>query len=593
MHDVVEFLRRYPPFAELDDAAIADLARKAEVEYFAAGHTILREDAPAEHVWVVRRGIVEVVEGDRILDRLGEGEMVGQPSMREALQAGAEVRASVDTLCYRLPIEAVATLLAQPTTRAEPEHPVARLLRDQPVVCEPSSTVREAARRMAEAGASCALVRLADGELGILTDRDLRVRVVGGDVLADAPVTEAISAPAFTIGPERLEADVMLEMLDRGIRHVPVVSGQGEVLGVLSDLDLFAAAERAPFALRRDIEVAADAQELRQVIRRLHPAVVALHDAEIAPVQISGIIAVVADALTRRLIELTVEDLGTPPCSLTWLALGSLGRREICPSSDADSAIVWGGERSDDEHRSYAAELASRVTEELAANGFAADAHGATAAQPLFERSAAEWRKAIQEAVAPPLDEDGFVLISLMCDARAVCSIGEPQEVLDELRRPHTRQGLLKTLLSLAIAYPAPTGFRRFRDPPRDFVVEHSGEHHGLLDIKRGGMLPITAIARYGGLAAGAHSTSTRHRLRAAASAGALDSDAARTLEEAFDLMLELRLGNQVEQIRRGLEPNDFLDPEELNPLARRYLRDAFRAIASVQRALRSELSNR
>ena len=37
----------------------------------------------------------------------------------------------------------------------------------------------------------------------------------------------------------------------------------------------------------------------------------------------------------------------------------------------------------------------------------------------------------------------------------------------------------------------------------RDFVVERSGEHRGRLDIKHGGLLPVTSIARYASLAAG------------------------------------------------------------------------------------------
>src|SRR5204863_3595985 len=133
---------------------------------------------------------------------------------------------------------------------------------------------------------------------------------------------------------------VMLEMLDRDIRHVPVVWPHGEVLGVLSDRDLLAAETRAPFALRRAIDHAGDLDGLRHAARQLRPAVIALHDAGHPPVQIASIIAIVADTLTRKQIEFAVGELGDPPCPVTWLALGSLGRREGVPSSDIDSALV-------------------------------------------------------------------------------------------------------------------------------------------------------------------------------------------------------------------------------------------------------------
>ena len=237
--------------------------------------------------------------------------------------------------------------LAAPTGDLDPaQQPVARLVHNKPVICEPE-------RRRARGGRAewprqrrrAALVRLPDGQLGILTDHDLRDRVVAGGVGVDAPVTEVMSFPAFTVTPERLGAEVMLEMLDRDIRHVPVVWPHGEVLGVLSDRDLLAAETRAPFALRRAIDDADDVDGLRRAAGQLRPAVIALNDAEYPPAQIASIIAVVTDALTRRLMEFAVDELGAPPCPVSWLALGSLGRREVVPSSDVDSALVWDGAR--------------------------------------------------------------------------------------------------------------------------------------------------------------------------------------------------------------------------------------------------------
>jgi CBS domain-containing protein len=130
-----------------------------------------------------------------------------------------------------------------------------------------------------------------------------------------------------------------------------------------------------------------------------------------------------------------------------------------------------------------------------------------------------------------------------------------------------------------------PTGFLR------DVVVEQSGEHRGRLDIKRGGLLPIVNLARYGAVAAGSRVTGTVDRLRVAARAGTLDRQTAESLEEAFDLLTALRLDHQVDALRHARPADDFIDPRTLNPLARRYLRDAFRTIASTQRSLGNQLS--
>jgi CBS domain-containing protein len=120
---------------------------------------------------------------------------------------------------------------------------------------------------------------------------------------------------------------------------------------------------------------------------------------------------------------------------------------------------------------------------------------------------------------------------------------------------------LLRLLARFALSFRPPTGFLR------DFVVEHSGERRGQLDIKHGGMIPIVDLA------------------------GTMDSAEAQTLTQAFGFIFSLRLDHQVEQLRRGEEPDDFIDPKALNPLARSYLREAFRAVASVQASLSAELS--
>ena len=86
MHDIEEFLRRHPPFDTLDDEALAAVAG-AEIEYHAAGTLILDSaEETAQFAYVVRRGSVELLIGDRLLDALHEGEMF---KVRVAAGAGA------------------------------------------------------------------------------------------------------------------------------------------------------------------------------------------------------------------------------------------------------------------------------------------------------------------------------------------------------------------------------------------------------------------------------------------------------------------------------------------------------------------------
>ena len=130
-----------------------------------------------------------------------------------------------------------------------------------------------------------------------------------------------------------------------------------------------------------------------------------------------------------------------------------------------------------------------------------------------------------------------------------------------------------------------PTGFLR------DIVVEGSGEHRGTFDIKHGGLMPIVDLARYAALKAGTRVTATVERLHAAEAEGVLDSTQSGILEEAYELFGAIRLQHQVEQLEAKKDPDDHLEPKLLNPLTRRYLRDAFREVAAVQRAAARDLA--
>ena len=458
---------------------------------------------------------------------------------------------------------------------------VATLIRTPPLLCEGSEPIREAARRMTDQGASAVLVRM-PGSFGIVTDRDLRRRVIVAGLRPDAPVSEIMTAPAYTVTADRLGGDVLLDMLERNVHHIPVLSAAGQVLGVVDDGDLVAAEGRKPLLLRRAIALAETPAELAAAAAGLNPVIIALHDARVAAEQVTAVRSVVLDALTRRLTELAVRDAGPPPVPFTWFALGSLARREAVPSSDVDSALAWDG-AVEGEAADYFRRVTQAVDEGLRACGMSPDEHGASAANPIFARSLASWRRAARSLSEDPTQEKALILVSVLTDSRPVWS--SDAAMAGGLWEGQPTGALLRLLARFALSFRPPTGFLR------DFVVEHSGERRGQLDIKHGGMIPIVDLARWAGMAAGVASASTRERLRAAEAAGTMDSAEAQTLTEAFGFIFSLRLDHQVEQLRRGEQPDDFIDPKTLNPLARSYLREAFRAVASVQASLSAELS--
>jgi CBS domain-containing protein len=608
--DVADFLRAHRPFDALAVADVERIASCAEVEFFRAGSTVFAQDAqPVEFLRVVRTGAVEIVLDGRVLDVLGVGELFGHASMLSGLPPGFAVRAQEDTLCYRIPEPVARAALARPesvgflarsllvmqtpqrgglvASKPAPDpanQPVSALIRRPPVVCSAETTIREAAASMTGAGATSVVIELGDS-LGILTDRDLRSRVVAQGVPYDAPVSAAMSAPAYTVEPDRLGGDVVLEMLDREIRHVPVVTASREVIGVVEALDLLAVETLSSFHLRRAIARAGSVGELAEAAQGLRPAVVALHAARLAASSIAAIYSVVLDALTRRLIELAVAEVGEAPAEFSWLALGSQARREATPGSDADSAVVWYGDGSDEVIRPQLLALAATVVTGLSECGIRPDSHGVTASNALFVRSSDSWRRVARDSIDHPTREQALMLVSVLVDSRPVWGIHSGSPVSDTFRSAQAMPGLLRLLARFALSQRPPTGFLR------GLVVEHNGEHRGRLDLKHGGLIPVVDLARWAGMAAGVAHATTRERLRAAGDAGTLPATNVHELEDAFELFTELRMEHQIEQLRDGGAPDDYVDPRGLSALTRSHLKEAFRAVASVQKKIAAELS--
>ena len=623
MHDIAEFLGGRDPFSGLDEAALEALAAKTEVEFFPAGTTIVTQGALSQgRIRVIRRGSVELVDRGRAVDQLGEGEMFGHPSVLSGLPARLEARAKEDTLAYSLAADDVVPLLGRPSgikylTRSllartppggdgglvSPSPEVAQqtagaLVRRPPVIVDADLSLRETARSMSTNDVSAVLVELGHGEHGIVTDSDLRSKVIGGKLTPEDPVNAAMTTPVFTVGRDQTGADVMLTMLEHDIRHVPVLSPRSEVLGVIVAIDLVAAETRSPFVLRRSIARAKSKNELRDIAARLNSTVVTLHRAQLSPVQVSELTSAVADALIARMIDLGIESEGPPPAEFCWMSLGSHGRREPVPSSDVDSGMAWRDAPEDDplspagralastRTGDYMRGLAAHVADCVRVIGWKLDPHGVTASGAFSASSIEDWRRAIEGWLSRPSDNRVLIATSILLDGRIVYG-SKALDVKPLLFETGNRSQLERWMLRLALAAKPPTGFRQ------NIVVEDSGEQKGTFDIKTGGLLPIVDLARYAALKAHVRATPTLERLRAAAEQGVLGATEARVLEEAFHLFSTLRLDHQAGQIERGQAPDSRLDPKQLDPLTRRYLRDAFREVAAVQRSLTGELSAR
>lgn len=597
--ELSRFLGEHTPFQSASADELADLAAGSTVATFATGAVIADYSAQVPgDVWMVRTGRVTLQASDgAAVDVVEPGGIFGYTPLLTGGGMEFVARATEPSTLIRLPGDQVRTQFATPAGLAflassawsvdagsrpalvpvADSRPVGELVHGDVLLVTPDVSVRDAVIRMTERHVSYALISLPDGEYGIFTDRDLRTRVVAAGLSVEVPITRVMSAPARRVTADLTAETVLMSMLESGLRHMPVTSARGQVVGVLEDADLLAASARQSFTLRRSIGLAADATELQAAAQRVTHTASALFRSGTKASATSGILSIVIDSVVRRALELALAeapaDAGTPTSGFAWLTLGSIARREAMPSSDVDSALSWRDDLSPAGDQLRA--IARRTHAILDGCGLPSDSNGAVAASPNFARSQGEWARAARGWLDDPLVGKGLILSSLLLDGRVVW--GEPAlhtvpSAYRRMRAEHPNALRLQLLDALS----GRVRTRSLRD-----VLSRRG---GTFDLKSHAVTPIVNLARWGGLVGDVASASTPARLEAAAACGALGDRDAATLGEVFGMLQRLRMTHQVEQLVAGHSPGDVITMSELSPLNRSLLNDGLREIAAVRR---------
>ncbi len=373
-------------------------------------------------------------------------------------------------------------------------------------------------------------------------------------------------------------------MVESGFHHL-VVTGVGEKpVGILRVVDLASAEVRNPLVIRRAVDDATTIEDLATAAALLPSTWLELYDTGVAVMHIAGLLSAVLDSIMLRLIDLT--DIGDDhvPQQVSWLLLGSVARREPLPRSDLDTSIVW-----DDLHDGPAParklqRWAGHVLDNMERCGIPRCSDGANATNPLFAHSQSDAIALARSWITNPTQSNALLLSSMIADSRPVTGVPLGRAVSDAMLATTRGRDYLSMLLSYTISARPPLGF------VRNFVVEHSGEHRGRLDLKAGGLVPIASLGRWIAVVTSDDRGSTVTRLRRGEQAGLLTADETETLVRAFEYIYGLILGREIEAIRAGdTSTTTWIAPNQLDTLTRRYLRESFRAVAEVQNRLDSE----
>ncbi|WP_422421285.1 DUF294 nucleotidyltransferase-like domain-containing protein [Pseudomonas sp. GZD-222] len=617
----LQFLQRFPPFNQMENAHLAFLVEQCQLRFYAAKDSIIKPaDGPVEHFYIVKQG--RVVGERQHVSRPGTettfeittGECFPLAALLGERATRTEHVAGEDTFCLQLnkaafirlfalsevfrdfALRGVSSLLDQVNqqvqrravetlgTQYSLNTRLGELAMRHPVVCERHTPLREAVALMHEQQVgSIVIVDEQRFPVGIFTLRDLREVVADAGADFAQPIAGHMTLEPFYLSPQASAFDAAIAMTERHIAHVCLVEDQ-RLCGVVSERDLFSLQRVDLVHLARTIRHATRIEglvSLRGEIGQLVERMLA-HGA--SSTQITQIITLLNDHTVCRVIELAIQDKGDPGVPFSWLCFGSEGRREQTLHTDQDNGILF--EARDAAHaaelRGRLLPLAQHINQGLAQCGFTLCKGNIMAGNPELCLSRAEWARRFAAFIREATPEN-LLASSIYFDLRVVWG--------DETACEQLRQSILEQVADNRLFQRMMADNALRQRPPvgrfREFVLTRQGsDKAATLDLKVQGLTPFVDGARLLALANGISANNTLERLRELVTREVIDPLDGAAYEEAYHFIQQTRMQQHQLQSRQNLPYSNRVDPDSLNHLDRRILRESLRQAQRLQSSL-------
>lgn len=620
VHGTMEFLRKHPPFNQMEQVHLAYLVENCQLRFYAEGECILSpDDGTVEHFYIIKQGRVHgqrphtAKRGTETTFEVIVGECFPMAALMGERATRTAHLAAEDTFCLLLnkpafvklvsisdefrefAMRGVSSLLDQVNQQAQLraveslgenyslETRIGELAIHEPVCCAPDMPLNQAVSLMHSRNVGSVVI--VDGQMhaqGIFTLRDLRRLVGEGIADLSLPIAQVMTPSPFGLPPDATAFDAAIAMTERRIAHICVIN-KGRLCGVLSERDLFSL-QRVDLVHLAQTILHADRIEtlvsIRDRIRQLVDNMLA-HGA--SSTQITHIITLLNDHTVRRVIELAIADVGDPGVPFSWLCFGSEGRSEQTLHTDQDNGILFEAQdTAEAAHiRGRLLPLAERINRDLDTCGFTLCKGNIMAGNPQLCLSRQEWRRRFSSFVRESTPEN-LLGSTIYFDLRVVWG---PPEGCDHLREQflediRDNRIFQRMMAENALRHRPPVG--RFRD----FVVTRKGEGKATLDLKVQGLTPFVDGARLLALSHGVGACNTLERLRQLVEQEVIDKQDGAAYEEAYHFIQQTRMQQHQQQARSGQPYSNRLDPDTLNHLDRRILRESFRQAQRLQSSL-------
>ncbi len=430
--------------------------------------------------------------------------------------------------------------------------------------CDMNTPIRTAAGRMSRTRQDALVVLTPAGDpVGIVTDRDMRERVVAAQLDPQRPVREIMSSPLVTTRQSSPVYEAILLMRERGIAHLAVKDPEGRVVAVTRGMDLLRMQRQSPAMIRQEIRAAGSVEDLTECRSRVADLVRGLVAGGARPRSAVRVFSMASDLIVERLVDFAVRELGDPPAAFAFVAIGSEGRREQTPASDQDNAIVYADAADAEKARRYFVSLGESVCRRLNEVGVPYCQGGIMAMNPEWCVPLEKWRGYFARWIREPEPEQ-VLRFNIFFDLRCTTGNGELVEAL------------LRTARDLVAATPS-----FLLHLAQDSLGKRvpANRKAGDIDLKEA-MSLVVNFARVYSLRHGVDATNTLERLDDLRDARVLSRSSHANITQAYELLMRLRLGLD------SLTHRAAVDPASLPRDQQALLRDAVAELPVLQKKM-------
>ena len=496
-----------------------------------------------------------------------------QPLLAALLAPASGMTAGAGTGGARQPVgvDAHTTLLTTP---------VRSLIRRAPITVPPTVSIHEAAQLMRDQRVSSVLIVEQGHLFGLVTDRDLRNRVLAQGLDSNRPVMDIATLAPLGVDARSPGFDALLLMARNNIHHVPVLDGQ-QVIGMITATDLTEQHSTSAVYLAGAIHKQTTLDGLVANATKVGPLQRHLAAAQASAYATGHIVTAITDAITVRLLQLGEARLGPPPIDYAWVAAGSQARNEQTAKSDQDNCMVLDDAYDEAQHGAYFKALAGFVNDGLHACGYVYCPGEMMARTDQWRQPQRRWAEYFRGWTNKP-EPKALMLTCVFFDLRLIHGRAA---LLDDLRRQvlaQTRSNRIFLAFMVGNALMHRPALSLFGG----ISTIRSGEHRDTIDLKHSGIVPIVDLARIYALAGGHEAVNTHDRLAGAAESKEISAQSAHDLRDALEFMAGLRIRHQALQMERGDAADNFLAPDELSNFERGQLKDAFGVVQTLQSVL-------